>query len=436
METAFELLSPGRTLMGGRYEIMRCLQAGGMGAVYEAFDRETQRRRALKTMLPSVLSDSDLRDRFHLEATVTAEIESEHIVQVFDAGIDHATGLPFLVMELLRGETLAELLARRVRLESSEVVLLLHQASLGLSRTHAAGIVHRDLKPENLFLAKRDDGSPWLKLLDFGIAKVAAAVQPGTTRSLGSPLYMAPEQIRGDGDIGPRADLYSVGQLAFTLLVGHPYWAAESQRVGGLYRIVLQVMDGAREPASVRAQRYGVTLPPAFDVWFLRATARAPEDRFADTVELAQALAVALGCEAPSERFLRSSSPALPNARRRRRLLASGLAGAILLVMLAMLFARSRPRPGAEASSPTSASSEARARPLAASRSATAATPTAATTASGTSSPRIVVAQSSRSVSKRKSVRRAVPTSSAAKPITAPAASEPSTPQDPSDQRR
>src|SRR6185436_10516050 len=148
-ESDLEILRP-QAIFHGRYEVVRCLKAGGMGAVYEVVDAGTRRRRALKTMLPGFVSDPDMRARFHLEATVAANIESEHIVEVFDAGVDEATALPFLVMELLKGRTLAETLEERGRLPPQEVVALLHQAGMALDKTHAEGIVHRDLKPENL----------------------------------------------------------------------------------------------------------------------------------------------------------------------------------------------------------------------------------------------------------------------------------------------
>jgi serine/threonine-protein kinase len=294
-----QLLVPGATL-AGRYEVVRCIKAGGMGAVYEVLDRETRRRRAVKTMLPSFVSDPDLRARFRLEATVAADVVSEHIVEVFDAGVDATTGLPFLVMELLRGESLGAILAHRTRLPAAEVVRLLHQAGLALDRTHAAGIVHRDLKPENLFVTTRDDGTPRLKVLDFGIAKVVAqSGSANTTRNLGTPLYMSPEQIRGDGDIGPRADIYSLGQIAFTLLAGAPYWEPESRRSGGIYAMLLKVMEGPREPASERAQKLGATLPAAFDGWFRCATALDEFERFETVSELVEALARALGESLP-----------------------------------------------------------------------------------------------------------------------------------------
>jgi serine/threonine-protein kinase len=146
-------LKPG-AIFHGRYEIVRCITAGGMGAVYEVIHLETRRRRALKVLLPSLITDHDMRGRFRGEATVTAEVDSEHIVETFDAGVDTDTGMPFLVMELLKGEELTSMIARRGRLAATEAVVLLHQAALALDKTHAAGIVHRDLKPDNLFVTR------------------------------------------------------------------------------------------------------------------------------------------------------------------------------------------------------------------------------------------------------------------------------------------
>jgi hypothetical protein len=284
------------TLFHRRYEVVRTMRSGGMGTVYEVVHVPTNRRRALKVMLPSLVHDAELRARFELEARVTADVESEHIVETFDAGVDEETGAPFLVMELLRGQDLRALLLERGRLPAREAVLLLHQASMALERTHAAGIVHRDLKPDNLFVTRRDDGSPRLKVLDFGIAKLVAqsAESIKTTRSMGNPAYMAPEQIRGDGDIDARADIYSLGHIAFALLVGHAYWDEEARGAGSVYPVLLKIAQGAKEPATVRARAGGVELPEAFDAWFAWATALDPNDRADDVraliVELARAL--------------------------------------------------------------------------------------------------------------------------------------------------
>jgi eukaryotic-like serine/threonine-protein kinase len=134
----------------GRYEVVGCIRSGGMGAIYEVIHIETRRRRALKIMLPSIVTNPDMQARFKLEATVAADIESEHIVETFDAGVDAETGAPFLVMELLRGEDLGAIVDREGALPAEDVVLLLSQAASALDKTHAAGVVHRDLKPENL----------------------------------------------------------------------------------------------------------------------------------------------------------------------------------------------------------------------------------------------------------------------------------------------
>ncbi len=265
-EVVLEQLAPGFVFLG-RYQVVRCLKAGGMGAVYEVVHLETRRRRALKVMLPAVVSDPDLRARFRLEATITAEIETEHIVETFDAGIEPETGAPFLVMELLKGEDVAGLLERRGALPAAEVVTLLRQLAVALDKTHAAGIVHRDLKPENLFVTLRDDGSPRLKVLDFGIAKVVAlatteahpgaVAQAKATRSMGTPLFMAPEQLGGGGPLGPRADLYAVGHVAYTMLVGQSYWEDDPALEEGVWPLLVKVMAGAIEPASARAAPAG-----------------------------------------------------------------------------------------------------------------------------------------------------------------------------------
>jgi serine/threonine protein kinase len=146
-----------------RYEVVRNISTGGMGSVYEAIHVETHRRCALKVMLPSLVRDAEMLARFRLECTVASNFDSEHIVQVLDAGVDAKSGLPFLVMELLQGQELFTVLEERGALSAQEVVTYLHQVALALEKTHAAGVIHRDLKPENLFLTTRDDGSPRVK---------------------------------------------------------------------------------------------------------------------------------------------------------------------------------------------------------------------------------------------------------------------------------
>jgi serine/threonine-protein kinase len=208
--------------------------------------------------------------------------------------------MPFLVMDLLKGEELGSLLARRKTLPSGEVVLYLFEAALALDKTHAAGIVHRDLKPENLFVTRRDDGSPCIKVFDFGIAKIVDRGSKRPTRAMGTPLYMAPEQIRGDGSLGPPVDLYAIGHIAYTLLVGEAYWHEEIEAGHTLFATLSTILLGVKEPPRARARRRrGVELPPAFDAWFLKATALLPEDRFQLATDTVAALAVALGVSLP-----------------------------------------------------------------------------------------------------------------------------------------
>ncbi len=275
------VLAPG-SVFHDAFEVVRCISAGGMGAVYEVLHVATQRRRALKLMLPSIVANAELRARFALEARVAAGIDSESIVETLDAGIDAATGLPFIVMELLKGEEMGQYLEAGGAFSPALLVDLLSQAARALDKTHAAGVVHRDLKPANLFLTKREDGSLRVKILDFGVAKIVETTSAGhdRTRSVGSPLYMSPEQIHNRGKITPRADLYSLGHIAFTMLVGRPYWHEEQVTSGGIYPFLLAVMQPEREPASARAKRYGADVAEGFDAWFARATAMDPTARF------------------------------------------------------------------------------------------------------------------------------------------------------------
>jgi serine/threonine-protein kinase len=248
-------------------------------------------------MLPHLVESAELRDRFRCEAQVAAQIESEFIVDVFDAGVDEATAMPFLVMELLRGEELSRRLGRMGRLGPAEAVRYLWQTALALDKTHRARIVHRDLKPENLFLVERDDGPPQIKVLDFGIAKFIAegSSQAHSTRSMGTPLYMAPEQFLTESTVSSASDIYSLGMIAFTLLVGAPYWRDEKRSYKNVFAFSAMAMLGPQEPATARAARANVTLPYAFDAWFRTATAVRPEARFATATAAVQALAEVLG---------------------------------------------------------------------------------------------------------------------------------------------
>ena len=295
MQGMSHALSPG-SLFADRYRVVRCIAAGGMGAVYEVIHLETERRRALKVLLPELLQADDLRERFKREAKIAAHIDSEHIVDIFDAGVDDATRMPFLVMELLKGEELGKRLKRLGRFPPAEVVTFLQQTALALDKTHGASIVHRDLKPANLFLTEREDGAPRIKVLDFGIAKlvVEGVAGSGATQSLGTPFYMAPEQFKMDARLSPATDIHALGMIAYTLLVGVPYWREEARRGGNVFAFSAVALLGPQEPPCERAARAGVTLPPAFDGWFATATARLPEQRFSSATGAIAALAQVL----------------------------------------------------------------------------------------------------------------------------------------------
>ena len=283
------------TVFANRYQVVRRIAAGAMGAVYEVIHLETARRRALKVMLPHIVENEELRERFKLEARAAARIESDFIVDVFDAGVDEATGMPFLVMELLRGEELGKRLKRLKRFEPAETLTYLRQTALALDKTHRASIIHRDLKPGNLFLTEQDDGTSRVKVLDFGIAKLIAegATDANATAAIGTPLYMAPEQFR-NGKISAATDIYALGMIAYTFLVGEGYWAPE-MRENNPIAFMMIAASCPQQPASERAAQKGVALPPGFDAWFAQMTARAPEARFSTVMSAVSAFAEMLG---------------------------------------------------------------------------------------------------------------------------------------------
>jgi eukaryotic-like serine/threonine-protein kinase len=286
-------------VFASRYRVVRCIAAGGMGAVYEATHTETDRRCAVKVMLPHIVADASMRDRFKREARVTAHIGSEFIVDVLDAGVDETTQAPFLVMEYLEGHDLSVELANSGRLLPENVVTYLWQTAMALHKTHAANIVHRDLKPENIFLTKRDDGSPRVKILDFGISKVIESSTKGNaTMTLGTPMYMAPEQFKGT--VAPATDIYALGMIAYTLLVGVAYWTPDPDEEASVFALATKVLDGIKEPASVRALRQGAELPGGFDDWFSLAVARDPKERFAGALDAISALGAIFGIELKS----------------------------------------------------------------------------------------------------------------------------------------
>ncbi|MFO0647566.1 MAG: peptidylprolyl isomerase [Polyangiales bacterium] len=280
-------LAPG-TIFAKDYRVIRPLAEGGMGAVYVAEQLSTGKERALKVLLPRVVDDPRNRESFALEARVGSKVESDHVVEVVGAGVDEASGSPWLAMELLKGESLWERVTRRGPLARDEAATLFDQLGDALSKAHRAGVVHRDLKPENLFVADaRIKGVPFvLKVLDFGIARLIAHDRTAatSTRAIGSPLWLAPEQTQTGAKLRPSTDVWAVGLLAFWSLTGRPFWLAANAEEFNLTALLMEVAVHAIPAASERAAALGVgaSLPEGFDAWFSRCVVRDPDARFAD----------------------------------------------------------------------------------------------------------------------------------------------------------
>ncbi|MFI5302544.1 MAG: serine/threonine-protein kinase, partial [Polyangiales bacterium] len=202
-----------------------------MGTLYVAEQISTGAQRALKLINHDLLLDEKVRTRFAQEARIGGLIESDHVVQVIQAGVDEATTLPFLAMELLKGEDLARHLAENGAMPLDQVALISEQLCHALSAAHAVGVVHRDLKPENIFLAtSRRAGLPFMvKVLDYGVAKIIAEARATTTGAIGTPLFMAPEQAMTGDDIGPHTDVWALGLIVFRMLTGLYFWRMATQ---------------------------------------------------------------------------------------------------------------------------------------------------------------------------------------------------------------
>jgi serine/threonine-protein kinase len=294
-------------VLGGKYRVERVLGEGGMGVVVAATHMQLQERVALKFLLLSVSEGSELATRFLREAQAAFKIKSEHVARVTDVGTLES-GVPYMVMEYLEGQDLEAIVKRTGPLPVPLSIEYLLQASEAIAEAHKAGIVHRDLKPANLFLTHRSDGSPCVKVLDFGISKVSAqglgkgANLTRTAGIMGTPVYMSPEQLRSSRDVDARADIWSLGVILFELLTGRVPFAQES--VAELCAAILT--QPAPRLRSLREQ-----VPEGVDAIVARCLKKDPEDRYANVGELARALAAfAPDHLRPSvDRIVRTSQP-------------------------------------------------------------------------------------------------------------------------------
>jgi serine/threonine-protein kinase len=299
------------SLIAGKYRVENVLGHGGMGGVVAATHRRLGQRVAIKILYPSSARNPEAVARFLREAQAAAALQSEHVVRILDFG-RHGDGLPFMVMEHLQGTNLADLLASRGTLPVDEAIHYLMQASEAVAEAHARGIVHRDIKPANLFLTARADGSPLIKVLDFGISKAEwllgiAGYNPdltATADTLGTPMYMSPEQVRSTKSVTVRTDIWALGVVLYEFLAGvPPFWADSLPALSA--KIVA-------DPATPLNQRRN-DLPAGLDAVVLGCLEKDPDRRPASILELARALsplapAVTQGWVARVERIVQQAT--------------------------------------------------------------------------------------------------------------------------------
>ncbi len=297
------MIAPGQ-VFAGDYRVIRELGRGGMGAVYVVEQLSTGKQRALKLMSARLLSDAKAAERFLLEARVGSRVESEHVVEVIAAGIDESGSqrVPWLVMELLEGQSLEEAIATGGPMDPERAHEVLRQLCHGLGAAHRAGLVHRDVKPDNVFLARSKSATEGtkVKLLDFGIAKVLSPTvgeHGGVTAPMGTPTFMAPEQTRR-GEVDARADVWALGLVAYYVLTGTHYWRAANTPDAPLTALLVEISADPIEAPSTRAASQGRRLPEGFDEWFLRCVDRDLDRRYPDADAAWRALAGRLSGDA------------------------------------------------------------------------------------------------------------------------------------------
>jgi serine/threonine protein kinase len=269
--------------IAGKYRVESVLGQGGMGAVFAARNILTGKRVAIKWLLPEHAASTS-RERLLREAQIAASIEHPNVVDIYDVG-EHQGGL-FLVMEYLRGRNLADVLAERGRLDPEELIAVLVPAMRGVHAAHMAGVVHRDLKPENIILSE-SDGLIVPKVVDFGVSKavgISGVPNSSLTRTgalVGTPHFMALEQVDGTNLIDGRTDVYAFGVLLYRSLTGHFPFDGSS-----LGEVILKI--GTKDPVPMRMLR--PELPAELDSVVLRALLRDRAKRYTDLEELARAL--------------------------------------------------------------------------------------------------------------------------------------------------
>jgi serine/threonine-protein kinase len=279
--------APGE-MIAGKYVVEGECGRGGLAVVLSARHAELDRQVAIKVLLPEWVDNRGIVERFLREGRAATRIRSEHVVRVFDVGA-FDTGVPFLVLEYLEGQNLDEVLASWGPLPVPTAIDWLLQAAEAIAEAHAQGIVHRDLKPANLFLTKRPDGTCCIKVIDFGLSKLVdsgvwgpSAKLTGPTDVMGSPHYMAPEQLRAQCEADARTDLWALGAVLYELVTAQPPFRGSS--VPELCALVL-----TQPPPPISLLRDNV--PEGVERAILRCLEKDPDARYAGVADLAQALA-------------------------------------------------------------------------------------------------------------------------------------------------
>jgi serine/threonine protein kinase len=297
------------TILDGKFRIEKQIGRGGMATIFAAENVDIGKAVAVKVLSHELADSKTVTERFLREARAAAKIKSPYICEVYDLGT--FDGRPFIVLELLSGESLYDRLARERRLSIADVVTITTQVCKGLAKAHEQHIVHRDLKPENIFLTAAEDGRSLSKLLDFGLAKFyehhldaqnARLTKEGAL--FGTPAYMSPEQARAKHNVDHRSDLWALGCIVYEMLTGRTVWDVDQ----GVAMILAQVANGE----IPNPRKYRADLPATFDAWFQRALARKVEARFQSAEEFAAALVEALGVEDPDRRSPVAASAPLP----------------------------------------------------------------------------------------------------------------------------
>jgi serine/threonine-protein kinase len=341
--------------IAGRYRLLAKLGEGGMGAVWRAEHLTLGTHVAIKLIDPVIARSEEALARFRREAQAAAELRSVHVVHILDYGVEDGT--PYIAMELLEGESLAQRLDRVKRFTPSELVTLFTQVGRALTRAHQQNIIHRDLKPDNIYLVK-DGDDEIAKVLDFGIAKklglksTSSGIKTQTGAMLGTPYYMSPEQARAQASIDHRTDIWSLAIIAYECLTGFKPFDGDT-----LASLLVSICtDPLPAPSTV------ASVPPGFDAWFARAASRDVNQRFASVSEAIKELRQALGVEdqgrptlttassevhpgmAPAGEFGSTGGPSAltigtPTKNKSRRLVAVGT-GLVVLLGLGLAAAR------------------------------------------------------------------------------------------------